>query len=1244
MSKFKRLGTSEHELVSPGPSSSPDDDEQFGVVITQGDDEEHDPDGLRSTHARIQPIAVVPVEGRCSRSRLIAAGAILLLAVVLAIIFAPKPFVSHPIYTIIKSPADARSYRYLQLESNSLPVLLISDPKTEKSSCAMSVSTGSSSDFPKREGLAHFLEHMLFLGSAAYPELDGYNSALQQHGGNSNAWTAEEQTNYFFDLQASEGTLSPILSRFSGFFTSPLLSPSGAANEMKAVASEHGKNVRNDDWRAYAMLHELAEPGSAFNHFGTGTIATLNHSSIVDDLREFWKKYYVANRMNLVLLGRETLNELESFATEHFSGVPGLPLSECGAGEDDASSSAGAVDPNSPGEDQLGARRRRLLATSTHRPLAFDVCVDTPSHPFSPASSPLFFTPAADGQRKNNVTWIPAGDLIHTLSVYFPLPSSKSPLSRLRSDPYGYLSYVLGHEGSATTMVSRMKNAGWVQTVAVGLTVDSNAIDQALFAIEIRLTSLGNVWENRQKIVEMVFQEIELLKKTPLENDEGVTDPFVPQATHAQLHATYLAEYTSRFTFKEKEQPISYTSNLASRMTTYLPFGLGVENILMPPEAQGDWNGPLVQAALDAMTPQNMILLWSSSDLHDQAVKDAVAPDTEWRTEPWYNIVYTTQAFPPEFFTQIAADVQTPPPSTSTLSLTLPPLTNPFLPSLTASPLYDWNQVKEAGEQKRKDVWENFDPVKNVPVRLKLASLTAGEDEASNKLFYKPDLYFHRPHAYLASLVTFPAEYLRDPSFSAAGLSRQVQFQLYRAVLDDTLNAVAYQLGLAGYDFSVEAHPARVGLSVLLSGPSAGIDKVWRKLLARVTDMVVTDNRLAQIIAAVYDSAYQTFRTDPQPYEHALYYAKLWEERTKATVPDLDKAYNATLIDLPSSNAYSQSDLQAFVDNMFTKFGVTTYAYGNLNATEARSLHSAFVELIGTPPAGSTSATRTPELPKADYAAVESANAAAVFQFTPASSAAVSAWRYNASVLNPSELNSALIWDLQVSSSADTDEELKGTLKLMLLDQILSASVFTQLRTIDTLGYIVRGRIRESIGQSDFIQRNYEILVQSPDYNPVYLQERVERFIAQNANQMITTLTQSNFTLQTSTLAYSIQQSKDSSLSMSKNFDTVWYGKIVRDLDTVTFDREDKELALLKEITLSELQSFFAEKFLSPARRKLVIAVYGQKWPLSTNLSPAVRAADPEVVISMEKDVLIADSVRAKRMEVLHWTTPQAPA
>ena len=87
---------------------------------------------------------------------------------------------------IERSPADSRDYRALMLD-NGLEALVVSDPHADKAAAAINVNVGSGDDPDDRPGLAHFLEHMLFLGTGKYPDAGEYDRFLAEHGGSGNA-------------------------------------------------------------------------------------------------------------------------------------------------------------------------------------------------------------------------------------------------------------------------------------------------------------------------------------------------------------------------------------------------------------------------------------------------------------------------------------------------------------------------------------------------------------------------------------------------------------------------------------------------------------------------------------------------------------------------------------------------------------------------------------------------------------------------------------------------------------------------------------------------------------------------------------------------------------------------------------------------------------------------------------------------------------------------------------------------
>ena len=84
-----------------------------------------------------------------------------------------------------------RQYRRFLLP-NQMKVILISDPTMQRSASSLTVAVGSMSDPKERFGLAHFLEHMLFLGTEKYPDEGSYQKFVSTHDGFSNAYTADD--------------------------------------------------------------------------------------------------------------------------------------------------------------------------------------------------------------------------------------------------------------------------------------------------------------------------------------------------------------------------------------------------------------------------------------------------------------------------------------------------------------------------------------------------------------------------------------------------------------------------------------------------------------------------------------------------------------------------------------------------------------------------------------------------------------------------------------------------------------------------------------------------------------------------------------------------------------------------------------------------------------------------------------------------------------------------------------------
>ena len=202
---------------------------------------------------------------------------------------------------------------------NQLEVLLISDETAQQSSAAMDVGVGGLAEPDDHLGLAHFLEHMLFMGSKKYPEVDAYNQYLESFAGDTNAFTSRENTNYHFSVndEGFEGALD----RFAQFFIAPLFDSHYIDRERLAVNSEFQKNKKQDMWRESRLFQLFIKKDHPFGRFSTGTVETLKNTDR-EVLKEFYEKYYSANLMKLVLKSKLPLSTMEKWVRGIFSEVP----------------------------------------------------------------------------------------------------------------------------------------------------------------------------------------------------------------------------------------------------------------------------------------------------------------------------------------------------------------------------------------------------------------------------------------------------------------------------------------------------------------------------------------------------------------------------------------------------------------------------------------------------------------------------------------------------------------------------------------------------------------------------------------------------------------------------------------------------------------------------------------------------------------------------------------------------------
>ncbi|GAA5879693.1 hypothetical protein JCM8547_008957 [Rhodosporidiobolus lusitaniae] len=349
------------------------------------------------------------------------------------------------------SPNDDRAYRFITL-ANGLKALLISDPKTDKAAAALGVQVGHLSDPDDLPGLAHFCEHMLFLGTERFPDEAEYKTYLSRHGGSSNAYTSLAETVYHFDC--TPAGLPGALARHAQFFTSPLFDVSCTERELNAVNSEFARNLSLDARRLFQLGKSLSSKESVYRKFGTGSKETLGTEPKEkgEDVRErllsWYRETYSANLMNLVVLSNHSLDELAEIVSNEYSDIPNANLHA---------------------EDYLVPP---ISANEAKTEVSYRTIKDTPQ-----------------------------------LRIEFGLPDLQH---HYHTKPGRYISHFVGHEGPGS-ILAELKSRGWATSLSSS--TDNGARGFDFLRINISLTAVGLT--HYKSVLAIVWQYIELLKSTP---------------------------------------------------------------------------------------------------------------------------------------------------------------------------------------------------------------------------------------------------------------------------------------------------------------------------------------------------------------------------------------------------------------------------------------------------------------------------------------------------------------------------------------------------------------------------------------------------------------------------------------------------------------------------------------------------------------------------------------------------------
>lgn len=512
--------------------------------------------------------------------------------------------------------------------------------------CCIVVGGGSVSDPASCPGLAHFLEHLLFMGSVKYPGENEYPSYIAKRGGTDAAYTEWEYTSYSFNIAAQED-LFRALDRLAQFFVAPLLLPNAVERELQSIEAEFQLQKNRDSTRRMQLLCSTSKPDHPICKFSWGntqSIQTIPQSLGMDpmqELKHFYNQHYYAQNMRLVIQGAYTLDQLQQGVISCCSDIPAVPRD------------------GSP-------------------PLAQWHAMQAAGLPFLPPSLATI------------ARVVPVVRECHELCITWQIPSQ---IPNWRSKPVDFLSHLMGHEASGS-LLSYGRAQSWATDCSAGGDSEGShfATSHALFSVSFTLSEAGLPhWPD---MVDAVYQYIGLLR-------QQCRDGW--QSSFGYIYQELKRTRELAYRYGDEASPDDTVGDLAEQMAPYLC--MPIERILDGSELLFEFDEQAVQSLLDEyMTPQlGRIDLLSSSfgkstDFENSLPNDSTEtivskliigdecnPDGSFdvsqagnpQIDPMFGTQFWCQKLPAILLDQWTESSQPGPPDIASLGLPPP---NPFVP------------------------------------------------------------------------------------------------------------------------------------------------------------------------------------------------------------------------------------------------------------------------------------------------------------------------------------------------------------------------------------------------------------------------------------------------------------------------------------------------------------------------------------------------------------------------------------
>src|SRR5438874_7038620 len=211
---------------------------------------------------------------------------------------------------------------------NGLRVILHEDHTVPKVTVNTWRHVGSARETPKRTGFAHLFEHLMFMGSG-HVKPGEFDEWLEMAGGDNNASTGNDRTNYYIDVPKNSLELALFLESDRMAYLLDTMTPKTVDAQRDVVKNERRQSIENRPYgMAQVVLGEMLYPeGHPYHWPVIGYMDDLTAASY-DDVVGFFKKYYTPSNSSLVVAGDIDPVETKKLVEKWFGEVKAAPVPE----------------------------------------------------------------------------------------------------------------------------------------------------------------------------------------------------------------------------------------------------------------------------------------------------------------------------------------------------------------------------------------------------------------------------------------------------------------------------------------------------------------------------------------------------------------------------------------------------------------------------------------------------------------------------------------------------------------------------------------------------------------------------------------------------------------------------------------------------------------------------------------------------------------------------------------------------